>query len=102
MMTSAQVVETSVNTNNSPSENYTTNPDDHSNHNSDESLLIFLPVNLTIENVFILETLAEGILHLSPHNPLFKLGSKVPGKEVHLHNLAGCAAQQFGPDRVYL
>ena len=33
MMASAQVVETSVNTNNSPSEDYTTNPDDHSNHN---------------------------------------------------------------------
>ena len=33
MMASAQVVETSVNTNNSPSQNYTTNPDDHSNHN---------------------------------------------------------------------
>ena len=29
MMASAQVVETSVNTNNSPSQNYTTNPDDH-------------------------------------------------------------------------
>ena len=32
-MASAQVVETSVNTNNSPSQDYTTNPDDHSNHN---------------------------------------------------------------------
>ena len=32
MMASAQVVETSVNTNNSPSQAYTTNPDDHSNH----------------------------------------------------------------------
>ena len=32
-MASAQVVETSVNTNNSPSQDYyTTNPDDHSNH----------------------------------------------------------------------
>ena len=29
----AQFVETSVNTNNSPSQDYTTNPDDHSNHN---------------------------------------------------------------------
>ena len=35
MMASAQVVETSVNTNNSPSQDYTTNPDDHSNHNID-------------------------------------------------------------------
>ena len=34
MMASAQVVETSVNTNNSPSQDYTTNPDDHSNHNT--------------------------------------------------------------------
>ena len=33
MMASAQVVETSVNTNNSPSQDYPTNPDDHSNHN---------------------------------------------------------------------
>ena len=33
MMASAQVVETLVNTNNSPSQDYTTNPDDHSNHN---------------------------------------------------------------------
>ena len=35
MMASAQVVETSVNTNNSPSQDYTTNPDNHSNHNID-------------------------------------------------------------------
>ena len=33
-MASAQVVETSVNTNKSPSQNYTTNPDNHSNHNN--------------------------------------------------------------------
>ena len=36
MMASAQVVETSVNTN-SPSQDYTTNPDDHSNHKIDVS-----------------------------------------------------------------
>ena len=35
MMASAQVVETSVNTNNSASQDYTTNPDDYSNHNID-------------------------------------------------------------------
>ena len=35
MMSSTQVVETSVNANNSPSQDYTTNPDDHSNHNID-------------------------------------------------------------------
>ena len=34
MMASAQVVETSVNTNNSPSQDYTTNPDDHLNRNT--------------------------------------------------------------------
>ena len=34
-MASAQVVETSVNTNSSPFQDYTTNPDDHSNHNID-------------------------------------------------------------------
>ena len=35
MMASTQVVKTSVNTNNSPSQDYTINPDDHSNHNID-------------------------------------------------------------------
>ena len=35
MMASAQVVETSVNTNNSPSQDYTANPDDHSNQNTE-------------------------------------------------------------------
>ena len=35
MMASAQVVETAVNTNNSPSQDFSTNPDDHSNHNID-------------------------------------------------------------------
>ena len=39
MMASAQVVETSVNTNNSPSQDYTTNPDDHSNHNKTVSIV---------------------------------------------------------------
>ena len=38
MMASAQVVETSVNTNNSPSQDLTTNPDDHSNHNTEKIL----------------------------------------------------------------
>ena len=35
-MASAQVLEASVNTNNSPSQDYTTNPDDHSNHKNTE------------------------------------------------------------------
>ena len=35
VMASAQVVETSVNTSNSPSQDYTTNPNDHSNYNID-------------------------------------------------------------------
>ena len=38
VMASAQVVETSVNTNNSPSQDLTTNPDDHSNHNTEKIL----------------------------------------------------------------
>ena len=38
-MASAQVVETSVNKNNSPSQDYTTNPDDHSNHNNAISIV---------------------------------------------------------------
>ena len=41
MMSSAQVVETSVNTNISPSQDYATNPDDHSNHNIHDNSLIF-------------------------------------------------------------
>ena len=40
-MASAQVVEMSVNTNNSPSQDCTTNPDDHSNHNIYYILLNF-------------------------------------------------------------
>ena len=43
-MASAQVVETSVNTNNSPSQDYTTNPDDHSNHNT---TFLMNPKNIT-------------------------------------------------------
>ena len=37
-MASAQVVKTSVNTNNSPSQDYTTNPDNHSHHNINETI----------------------------------------------------------------
>ena len=57
MMASAQVVETSVNTNNSPSQDYTTNPDDHSNHSIDSPgfkpftfILVTLPLKLTEES----------------------------------------------------
>ena len=42
MMASAQVVETLVNTNNSPSQDYTTNPDDHSNHNIYRYISIYI------------------------------------------------------------
>ena len=42
MMAFAQVVETSVNTNNSPSQVYTTNPDDHSNHNIEINVNLLL------------------------------------------------------------
>ena len=45
-MASAQVVETSVNTNNSPSQDYTTNPDDHSNHN--KHYFNYTKINLTV------------------------------------------------------
>ena len=40
-MASAQVVETSVNINNSPSQDYTTNPDNHSNHNRNIDYIYF-------------------------------------------------------------
>ena len=51
MMTSAQVVEMSVNTNNSPSQGYATNPDDHSNHNMYEILFYFKMFWMTSEGV---------------------------------------------------
>ena len=47
-MASAQVVETSVNTNNSPSQDYTTNPNDHSNHNTLFYLSLHEAINKTI------------------------------------------------------
>ena len=58
-MASAQVVQTSVNTNNSPSQDYTTNQDDHSNHNIDSPgfkpftvirILFYFWPNATIKN----------------------------------------------------
>ena len=45
MMASAQVVETSVNTNNSPSQDYTTNPDDHSNHNNYDIICLLYSIS---------------------------------------------------------
>ena len=57
MMASAQVVETSVNTNNSPSQDYTTNPDDHSNHNIDSpgfkpfTVIVYVPLTLSKETL---------------------------------------------------
>ena len=50
MMASAQVVETSVNTNSSPSQDYTTKPDDHSNHNIDS--LGFKPFTVILQRLF--------------------------------------------------
>ena len=44
MMAFAQVVEMSVNINNSPSQDYTTNPDDHSNHKLDYSMFFAFEV----------------------------------------------------------
>ena len=49
-MASAQVVETWVNNNNSPSQDYTTNPDDHSNHNIDSP--VFKPFTLIQQHLF--------------------------------------------------
>ena len=56
-MASAQVVETSVNTNNSPSQDYTTNPDDHSNHNIDSPgfkpfTVIWSPIQCSVNKAF--------------------------------------------------
>ena len=57
MMASAQVVKVSVNTNNSPPLDYTTNSDDHSNHNS---IAVFY---LVLDEVSINE-LKSGIFNL--------------------------------------
>ena len=52
MMASAQVVETSVNTNNSPSQDYTTDPDDHSNHNTDSpGFKPFTVIDFTLKEI---------------------------------------------------
>ena len=59
---SAQVVETSVNTNNSPSQDYTTNPDDHSNHNIDSPG--FKPFTVIItSNVVVLGSRRRKTVH---------------------------------------
>ena len=69
MMASAQVVETSVNTNNSPSQDYTTNPDDYWNHNIDSPwfkpfTVIYIPVlfqsfNVHVSNVYLCSLLTK-------------------------------------------
>ena len=59
MMASAQVVETSVNTNNSPSQDYSTNPEDHSNHNIDSPG--FKPFTVIELHVLSRLTLGNGI-----------------------------------------
>ena len=71
MMASAQVVETSVNTNNSPSQDYTTNPDDHSNHNSDSPgfkpftvILLLLLLLLLLFSFYIIISLLFPLLIL--------------------------------------
>ena len=59
MMASAQVVETSINTNNSPCQDYTTNPDNHSNH-TDRYKIVQFSVSCRIlvakENIFLKKT----------------------------------------------
>ena len=66
MMASAQVVETSVNTNNSPSQDYTTNPDDHSNHNIDSpgfkpfTVIVKRPVYTTPDFWYAMDTNGTG------------------------------------------
>ena len=74
-MASAQVVETSVNTNNSPSQDYTTNPDDHSNHNSFDIKIIsrktfWRPLKPTSNSgeIFVFQNL---VLYMRYHNTFF-------------------------------
>ena len=95
MMASAQVVKTSVNTNNSPSQDYTTNPDDHSNHNIDSPgfkpfTVIFYAIRHFIFFVFLSnltcrvvhcwrQPVAQAItswFHLSLHSELFRPHSR--------------------------
>ena len=60
-MASAKVVETSVNTNNSP-QDYTTNPDGHSNHNIDSPGFKPFTVILTLV-----------LIHTSVCEPIYKI-----------------------------
>ena len=63
MMASAQFVETSVNTNNSPSQDYTTKPDDHSNHNIDSpGFKPFTVIDLVISILRVLPSLWAELL----------------------------------------
>ena len=60
-MASAQAVETSVNTNNSPSQDYTTNPDDHSNHNTTQyNIITFF---LFLLNILANNAVKPGFVH---------------------------------------
>ena len=75
MMASAQVVKTSVNTNNSPSQDYTKNPDGHSNHNIDSPG--FKPFNVITLNSIISAAREfktyQGIhMHITQDNLSFK------------------------------
>ena len=63
VMAFAQVVETSVNTNNSPSQDYTTNPDDHSDHNIDSPG--FKPFTVIYHSLMLKSSVPWNITYLS-------------------------------------
>ena len=82
-MASAQVVETSVNTNNSPSQDYTTNPDDHSNHNIDSSE--FKPFTVIITHILFCHL--NLLLREDPGNVNIKILVSVSLGCCHVHDV---------------
>ena len=73
-MASAQVVETSVNTNNSPSQDYTTNPDDH----AQTTTLTHLGSNLSLLYVVISSTSLSPSLSPPPPSLSLSLSLSLP------------------------
>ena len=71
-MASAQVVGTSrnVNTNNSPSQDYTTNPDDHSSHNIDSPG--FKPFTVISENIARFPNTSEDFPKILKHKNIWR------------------------------
>ena len=87
-MASAQVVETSVNTNNSPSQDYTTNPDDHSNHNIDSSGFKLFTIIFNNKN-----TILKKLTKLYMHNTLDDVIVTNISRETNYSHIFLCSIQ---------